>query len=160
TTSGATTVTIAPGIGAVNASGSTSVSPATTTTYTLTATNAGGTVTATATVTVTADTAAPTAPTNLTATATGPTAIDLSWTASTDNVGVTGYQVERCQGTGCSSFAQVGSPTGTAFSDTGLTAGTTYVYRVRAVDAAANASSYSTTATATTPVAAPTISSF
>ena len=48
--------------------------------------------------------------------------IDLAWTASTDNVGVTGYRVERCQGTNCTNFAQVGTPTATTFSDTGLTA--------------------------------------
>ena len=37
----------------------------------------------------------------------------LAWTASTDNVGVTGYRVERCQGAGCSNFVQVGTPAGT-----------------------------------------------
>src|SRR5467141_311440 len=41
------------------------------------------------------DTTPPTAPTNLTATAASATQINLSWTASTDNVGVTGYRVER-----------------------------------------------------------------
>ena len=38
--------------------------------------------------------------------------INLSWTASTDNVGVTGYLVERCQGAGCTNFAQIATPTG------------------------------------------------
>ena len=71
------------------------------------------------------------------------TQINLSWTASTDNVGVTGYRVERCQGAGCSNFAQVGTPTATVFSDTGLAASTSYRYRVRAVDAAGNLSAYS-----------------
>ena len=79
-------------------------------------------------------------PTALSATAISTTQIDLGWTASTDNVGVTGYRVERCQGAGCTTFAQVGTPTGTTFSDTGLTANTTYRYRVRAVDAAGNLS--------------------
>ena len=51
------------------------------------------------------------------------TQINLAWTASTDNVGVTGYRVERCQGAGCSNFVQVGTPTGTSFSDTGLGGG-------------------------------------
>ena len=55
-------------------------------------------------------------------------------------MGVTGYRVERCQGAGCSSFAQVGTPTGTTFADSGLTAGTSYSYRVRATDAAGNLS--------------------
>src|SRR5207302_919194 len=53
------------------------------------------------------DTQAPTAPTNLSATAASWSQINLSWTASTDNVGVTGYPVERCQGAGCTSFAPV-----------------------------------------------------
>ena len=64
----------------------------------------------------------------------------LSWTAATDNVAVTGYLIERCQGTGCSNFAQIAAPagTGTTYSDTGLAASTSYSYRVRAVDAAGN----------------------
>ena len=66
-----------------------------------------------------ADTTPPSAPTGLTATAAGSSGINLSWTASTDNVGVTGYRVERCQGAGCSSFAQVGTPAGTTFADSG-----------------------------------------
>ena len=96
------------------------------------------------------DTTPPSAPTGLTATA-GPGQVDLTWTASTDNVGVSGYRVERCQGAGCTDFAQVGTPTGTAFTDTGLAASTTYRYQVRAVDAAGNLSAYSSIATATTP---------
>jgi len=53
------------------------------------------------------------------------------WTASTDNVGVTGYMVERCQGAACSNFVQISTPTGTAFNNMGLTASTSYSYRVR-----------------------------
>ncbi len=68
-------------------------------------------------------------------------------------MGVTGYRVERCQGAGCSTFAQVGTPTGTTFGDTGLLASTSYSYRVRATDAAGNLSAYSNTASATTPAA-------
>jgi fibronectin type 3 domain-containing protein len=96
------------------------------------------------------DTTPPTAPSNLTATASGSSGINLSWTASTDNVGVTGYFVERCQGAGCATFAQIASPTGTSYADTGLTAGTSYSYRVRATDAAGNLSGYSNVASATT----------
>jgi fibronectin type 3 domain-containing protein len=84
----------------------------------------------------------PTVPSVLTATAISPTQVNLSWTASTDNVGVTGYIVERCQGTGCVSFAAVvtvtGSPPPPSYSNTGLTSTTAYVYRVRAQDAAGN----------------------
>src|SRR5439155_1644055 len=57
----------------------------------------------------TPDTQPPTTPSNLTATAVSGSQINLSWTASTDNVGVTGYPVERCQGAGCTSFAPIGT---------------------------------------------------
>ena len=86
----------------------------------------------------------------MTATAASASQINLAWTASTDNVGVTGYLVERCSGAGCTNFAQIGTPTSTSFSDTGLTANTSYSYRVRATDAAGNLSAYSNIATATT----------
>jgi Concanavalin A-like lectin/glucanases superfamily/Fibronectin type III domain len=76
--------------------------------------------------------------------------INLGWTASTDNVGVTGYRVERCQGAGCTNFVQIATPTGTSYNDTGLAASTSYSYRVRAADAAANLSGYSNTATTST----------
>jgi chitodextrinase len=66
-------------------------------------------------------------------------------------VGVTGYKVERCQGAGCSNFAQIAAPASTTFSDTGLTASTSYSYRVRATDAAGNLSAYSSTASTSTP---------
>jgi len=97
------------------------------------------------------DTTPPSAPGALTATASGSTQINLSWGAATDNVGVTGYSVERCQGSGCTAFTQVFTLTGTTFSNTGLTAGTTYSYRVRATDAAGNFGGYSNVASASTP---------
>lgn len=96
------------------------------------------------------DTVAPSTPANLEARATASSQVALSWTASTDNVGVTGYRVERCQGAGCSSYTQVATPTGTSYSDTGLLPGTSYGYRVRARDAAGNLSAPAT-ASATTP---------
>ena len=101
------------------------------------------------------DTTPPTAPTSLSATATSSSAIDLTWTASTDNVAVTGYKVERCSGASCTTFTQVGTPTTNSYQDTGLSASTTYRYQVRAVDAANNNSSYSTIASASTPQAPP-----
>jgi Fibronectin type III domain/Right handed beta helix region len=105
------------------------------------------------------DTTSPSVPTNLTATAVSSSQINLSWTASTDNVGVTGYRVERCQDAGCTNFAQIATPTGTTASDTGLSASTSYSYRVRATDAANNLSGYSATASAITPAASgPTLS--
>ena len=91
----------------------------------------------------TPDTTAPTAPASLTATVASESQINLSWTASTDNVGVTGYQIERCAGAGCSSYALVTTVTGTTYNNTGLLDGTSYSYRVRATDAANNLSVYS-----------------
>jgi glucose/arabinose dehydrogenase/chitodextrinase len=99
------------------------------------------------------DTSPPTAPTGLSATAVSGTQINLAWTASTDNVGVTGYRLERCQGASCTNFVQVATPPGTSYSDTGLQAATTYRYRVRARDAANNLSAYSSVQSATTPAA-------
>jgi hypothetical protein len=89
------------------------------------------------------DTTPPTTPGTPTVSVISSSQLNLSWTASTDNVGVTGYRVERCQGAGCSSFAEIAQPTGTTHNDTGLGASTLYRYRVRATDAAANLSSYS-----------------
>jgi hypothetical protein len=95
------------------------------------------------------DTQPPTAPTNLSAKALGVSQVNLSWTASTDNVGVAGYRVER-QDPGSPNFAQVGTTTGTSYNDIGLTAASNYSYRVRAIDAAQNLSGYSEMATTTT----------
>ena len=119
---------------------------------------AGNTGTDTLTVTYTPpppDTTAPTVPGSLGATAASASQINLSWTASTDNVGVTGYQIERCTGAGCSNFAPLTTVTTTSYSNTGLAASTSYSYRVRASDAAGNLSGYSNTATATTPSGTP-----
>jgi hypothetical protein len=98
----------------------------------------------------TPDTQPPTAPSNLTAIPASPSQINLAWTASTDNVGVTGYYIERCQGAGCTLFFRVAVSPGTTYSDTGLGASTTYEYRVRATDAAGNLSPYSSIVSATT----------
>ena len=111
--------------------------------------------TASATTPAASDTQPPTAPTNLQASAVSSTQVNLSWTASTDNVAVTGYRVERCQGAGCSTFAEIAQPSGTTFNDTGRSPSTSYSYRVRAVDAVPNFSGYSNTASATTPAGAP-----
>lgn len=99
-----------------------------------------------------ADTVAPSTPTNLTATAVSATGIDLSWTASTDDVGVAGYALYR----GATKIATV---TGTSYSDIGLSSATLYSYTVKAMDAALNYSAASNSASATTQVgiaAAPT----
>ncbi|HVY07504.1 MAG TPA: LamG-like jellyroll fold domain-containing protein [Burkholderiales bacterium] len=97
-----------------------------------------------------ADTTAPSVTAGLGATSAGTSQINLAWTAATDNVGVTSYRVERCQGTGCTAFAQVSAPTTTSFNDTGLLPSTGYSYRVRAVDATGNLGAYSSVASAAT----------
>ncbi|WP_224364473.1 lamin tail domain-containing protein [Hyalangium versicolor] len=94
------------------------------------------------------DTQPPTAPGSLVATAASASEIDLSWSASTDDVGVTGYNVYRS--TNGTTFSLAGSSTTTGFSDLGLLGSTTYWYRVTATDAAGNESFVSATVSATT----------
>ncbi|MEU9094965.1 glycoside hydrolase family 6 protein [Streptomyces sp. NPDC087901] len=89
------------------------------------------------------DTQAPTAPTGVTATAKTSSSVSLSWTASTDNTGVTGYNVYR-------GGVQVGTSTTTSYTDSGLTASTAYSYTVKAKDAAGNVSAASSALSATT----------
>jgi hypothetical protein len=99
------------------------------------------------------DTTPPTTPSNLTGDESGERSIALSWTASTDEggSGLAGYRVERCQGIGCTNFAQVGTSTEESFNDSGLVQGTTHRYRVRAVDGAGNLSPYSNIASVALP---------
>jgi len=92
------------------------------------------------------DTTAPSVPANLAAPSKTSTSVTLTWSASTDNAGgsgVSGYDVYR--GT-----ALIASPTTTTYTDGGLTANTTYSYRVRARDAANNASAQSAAISVTT----------
>ena len=112
-------------------------------------------VSAPASATTGADTTPPTTPSNLTATATG-SSISLSWAASTDNVRVASYIVQRCQGSGCSNFASLASGVAaTNYSDTGISQGATYGYRALAVDEANNQSGWSNIASATVPDTTP-----
>ena len=99
------------------------------------------------------DTTPPSAPGTLTGTPAASTEIDLSWGAATDDVGVTGYQVWRCQGAGCTSYSQLTQTTGSAttYKDLSLAPATTYSYEVRALDAAGNAGPYTNSTQATTP---------
>ncbi|MBO3746201.1 cellulose binding domain-containing protein [Streptosporangiaceae bacterium NEAU-GS5] len=96
------------------------------------------------------DTTVPSAPANLAASGTTSTSTGLSWTASTDNVGVTGYDILRATGATGGTFAQVGTSATTSFTNTGLTANTTYRYQVRARDAAGNLSAVSNITQVTT----------
>ncbi|PYU35530.1 MAG: hypothetical protein DMG31_03700, partial [Acidobacteria bacterium] len=89
----------------------------------------------------------PTAPTNLTATASGPVQINLSWTAATETGGtISQYLIERCTGATCSNFVQVATSAATTYNDPGLTGSTSYSYRVRAKDTTNNTGPYSNTA--------------
>ena len=92
-----------------------------------------------------ADTTPPTAPTSLSATAVSSAKVNLSWTASTDNVGVASYGVIR-------DGVQIASSTTTSYSDTTVAGGTGYSYTVTALDAAGNVSSPSNVASVTTSV--------
>jgi acid phosphatase type 7 len=99
------------------------------------------------------DNTSPSAPTNLAASNATPGEIDLSWSASSDNIGVTNYDIYR-------GGSMVGTVAGNAltYQDTSVTAGTSYSYTVRARDAAGNSSTDSNSATATAtspPVASP-----
>ena len=93
-----------------------------------------------------ADTQAPTVPGGLASSNVTSSSFTLTWTAATDNVGVTGYDVYR--GT---TFA--GSSNTTSFNVTGLAASTAYAMTVRAKDAAGNVSAASTALTVTTSAA-------
>jgi glucosylceramidase len=89
------------------------------------------------------DTQPPTTPGTPTASAVGPTSVTLTWGASSDNTGVTGYRVYR-------GSALAATVAGTSHTDTGLTPQTGYSYTVRAVDAAGNQSAPSAAVQVTT----------
>lgn len=92
-----------------------------------------------------ADTTPPSVPTGLTATPVSVSQINLDWASSTDNVGVAGYNVYRNGG-----VTPIATTTAAAYSDTGLTASTTYIYAVSAFDAAGNTSATTSPVSATT----------
>ncbi|HYS42279.1 MAG TPA: hypothetical protein VEO01_42195, partial [Pseudonocardiaceae bacterium] len=94
------------------------------------------------------DTTAPSAPANLVGTASSPFSADLSWSASTDDVGVTGYEVFR-DGTLLNQLGAV-----TTYTDSTVLASSAYQYTVWARDAAGNVSPLSAGASVLTPAAA------
>ncbi|MGG3280245.1 glycosyl hydrolase family 18 protein [Paenibacillus solani] len=134
------------------------LTPDTAYTFTVKAKDAAGNVSAASnamTVTTDAapsvDTTPPTAPANLTSTAKTQTSVTLAWEASTDNVGVTGYDVYN----GSSLAASVNGTTLTAVINN-LTPGTAYTFTVKAKDAAGNVSTASNALTVTTDASTPT----
>lgn len=98
------------------------------------------------------DTTAPSTVGGLAASAASSSQINLSWSAATDTggSGLAGYKIERCTGATCTTYAQIATSTSTSYSNTGLTAATTYRYRVRAYDGAGNNGGYSGIANGTT----------
>jgi chitodextrinase len=92
------------------------------------------------------DTQAPSVPTSLTASASSATQVDLSWQASTDNVGVAGYTIYRDN-------AVLNTVLGStlAYTDNTVTGSMTYTYSIDAFDAAGNYSAQSTPVSVTTP---------
>lgn len=97
-----------------------------------------------------ADSTPPTVPTGVTASASSPTSVTVSWTASTDGVGVSSYRVRR----GGVDLSGATAVIGTSYTDTTVVGSTAYSYTVSAVDAAGNRSAESAAANVTTPSAA------
>ena len=130
-----TLITTAPGTSYTD----TGLAPNTAYSYTIAAVDTSSHTsaqTAAVTGTTVADSVAPSVPANLRTTLTTANSVAIAWDASTDNTGVAGYDVFR-NGT------KVGSPTATAYTDTGLAPNTTYTYTVKARDAAGNTSAAS-----------------
>jgi len=124
------------------------LSPSTTYAYRVAAYDAAGNVSAqssqaSASTPEAPDTQAPTVPTGLTAAAVSSSQINLSWSASSDNLGVTGYKVYQ-NGT------QIGTTAATSYQSTGLNASTSYTYCVAAYDGAGNTSAKSVSLTSKT----------
>jgi uncharacterized protein YkwD len=144
---GATSLTLDNSLGDVTGLSSKVIAPSQTRVYTLTASNAAGAVSAQVTVSVTAsqDGTPPSVPTLTSALARSSSQVDVTWTASTDNVAVAGYQLIR-------NGAVLATVSGTSYSDLSVTAGATYVYSVRAYDAAGNYSAISNQVAVATPV--------
>src|SRR5882762_5737862 len=139
-------------LGAVTAYQNTGLTPSTSFSYTVLAIDAAGnastqSASASATTQAAPDTTAPSVPGGLTAAAASSSQINLSWSASSDNVGVTGYRVYRA-GTLLATLGAV-----TTYQNTGLTPSTSFSYTVQALDAAGNPSAQSASASATTQAA-------
>ena len=126
----------------------TGLSPSTTYSYTVSAYDSAGNNSAQsspppATATTLADTQPPTVPTKVQAVAQSYDKTLVTWTASTDNVGVTGYKIFR-------NSSLVGTTATKSYTDSGLTPNLTYSYTVSAYDAAGNNSAQSSPPTTAT----------
>ncbi|NEW07654.1 chitin-binding protein [Paenibacillus sp. SYP-B3998] len=121
-------------------------------TYTLRAIDAAGNTSVASnavtftTLSLPVDNTAPTAPTNLSSSNVAATSATLTWGASMDNVGVTGYKIYN----GSTLVATTANGTTLTYKVTGLTANTLYTFTVRAIDAAGNVSANSNAISFTT----------
>ena len=97
----------------------------------------------------------PTAPTGLTASVVSSSQINLAWVDASSNE--TGFIVERCAGSACTSYADIGTlaANSTTFQSTGLAAATTYGFRVRSFNSAGAAPSSAISATTFVVLSAP-----
>src|SRR5437867_6143423 len=154
TDGGSTWSTLVANTGSTATSYSDTVLTHTTTyTYRVSSINAVGTSSPSNTASATTLAVAPASPTGLTATAASSSQIGLTWTAPADNGGsaITGYKIERSTNSGTNwttLVANTGS-TATTYSDTGLAHGTTYTYRVSAINSIGTSSSSSITSATT-----------
>ena len=99
------------------------------------------------------DNKAPSVPTNVVAAPVVFNRVNLGWSPSTDNVGVSGYRIYR-------NSALLGASAATSYADLTCAAATAYSYQVSALDAAGNESARSSSAPATTPAMPPPVLSF
>jgi fibronectin type 3 domain-containing protein len=139
---------IVASIGALLSYSDATVAPASSYTYRVRARDAAGNTSGwspSAAVTTPPDTTPPSAPANLAANPASATSVALGWSASVDDVAVTGYDIAR-DGTPLVTLGPV-----TSYVDATALPATTYQYQVRARDAAGNLSAWSNTASATTP---------
>jgi hypothetical protein len=136
----------------VTAFADTGLSASTTYTYRVRAYNDGGVSAYSNETSATTAEARPAAPSSLTAAAASTARIDLSWRDNSGNE--SGFRIERKTGSGSWSQIDTVGANVTAFADTGLSASTTYTYRVRAYNSG-GASDYSNETSATTAQAAP-----
>jgi fibronectin type 3 domain-containing protein len=97
----------------------------------------------------------PSAPTNVSGSAASPNQVNLSWTASSDDVGVTNYKIYRGANGATPALLATTTTNTASYTDTSVSASTTYTYQVQAIDAAGNVSAMSVpVATVTTPSSA------
>lgn len=110
--------------------------------YVVDSNNDGNTTGYAVTLGAASDTTAPTAPTIFGAESSSTSTIALSWIPGTDAVGPVTTDIERCNGWGCATYASITNTSASNYTDTGLTPGQIYHYRIRSRDGAGNVSAY------------------